>query len=127
MKPGRMMHQVLHSLFKKPATNLYPYEKLEMAGKIRGKLKFYPQKCIGCKLCMRDCPSGAITIKKTGEKQFEAEIDLGKCIYCAQCVDVCPKGALEFTQDIELAELDGAKLKVVFRNGPQDSPQEKTS
>lgn len=114
MKPGRMWKEVLGSLFKKVATNLYPHQKLEMAEKMRGKLKFNASACIGCKLCMRDCPSGAIVIKKVGEKQFEAELNLGKCIYCAQCVDSCLKKALEFTDNIELAQLDAKKLKVVF-------------
>jgi formate hydrogenlyase subunit 6/NADH:ubiquinone oxidoreductase subunit I len=115
MKPGRMMSEVLRSLFKKPATNKYPYEKLEMPSGIRGKLQFHPAKCIGCKLCMKDCPSGAITINKIGEKQFEAIIDLGRCIYCGQCVDSCLKKALEITRDLELAQLDPKNLKVVFR------------
>ena len=87
-----------------------------MADKFRGKLIFYPEKCIGCKLCMRDCPSDAITITKVGEKKFEAEINLGKCIYCAQCVDTCPKKALESTKDVELAQLDKEKLKMTFRS-----------
>ena len=57
----------------------------------------------------------AITINKIGENQFEAEFDLSRCIYCAQCVDTCPKKALEPTPDVELAVLDRAKLKVVFK------------
>jgi formate hydrogenlyase subunit 6/NADH:ubiquinone oxidoreductase subunit I len=80
----------------------------------RGRLKYYPEKCIGCKMCMRDCPAGAITIRQAGEKKFEAEINLARCIYCAQCVDVCPKKALEATCEFELAQLDSSRLKIVF-------------
>jgi formate hydrogenlyase subunit 6/NADH:ubiquinone oxidoreductase subunit I len=114
---------VLRSLVKKPVTSRYPAEKLEMGDKYRGKLKFYPERCIGCKLCMRDCPSNAITIKKVGEKQFSAELDLGKCIYCGQCVDTCPKKALETTNNVELAQLDYSKEKVILNERIEDQPE----
>ena len=122
-----MIMEVLRSILKKPAINLYSAEKLEMAEKYRGELKFYPERCIGCKLCMRDCPTGAITIRKVGEKKFEAEIDLGKCIYCGQCVDSCLKKALEITKHIELAQLDPKKLKVVFGHEQAGESPEKPS
>lgn len=120
---GKMIPEVLRHVFKKPATSRYPYEKLKMPEKFRGKLKFYPEKCIGCKLCMRDCPSAAITITKNADNRFEASIDLGKCIYCAQCVDSCMKKALEATGDVELAQLDGNKLKVTYNAAPAQPPQ----
>ena len=122
-RPGKMMSQVLRSIFKRPATTRYPFVKSGMPEKFRGKLKFYPERCIGCKLCMKDCPSNAITIKKIGEKQFECEIDLGKCIYCAQCVDSCMKKALESTREFELASLDREKLKVTFRGDDKQDPK----
>ena len=91
-----------------------------MPDKFRGKIMFHPERCIGCQMCVRDCPSGAIEIKKVGDKKFECHIDLGKCIYCAQCVDSCMKKALEATKEFELAVLDREKLKVIYR-GPNDA------
>jgi len=126
IRPGKILREVLRSLFKKPATNLYPAETLAMPEKYRGKLKFYPERCIGCKLCMRDCPAGAIIIRPAGEKKFEAEIDLSKCIYCGQCAEVCPKQALELTLDVELAQFDLNKLKVTFRAEPEGDVKKTT-
>jgi formate hydrogenlyase subunit 6/NADH:ubiquinone oxidoreductase subunit I len=125
IRPGKMIQEVIRTFFKKPATVLYPKEKLDMPKQFRGKLKFYPEKCIGCKFCMRDCPAGAIIIRKIGEKKFEAEISLDKCIYCAQCVDSCPKKALEATRDVELAQLDKKKLKVTFHEESENNPETK--
>jgi len=122
IRPGRMIRQVLDSLFRKAATTRYPFVKARMPKGFRGKIRFTPEKCVGCKACMRDCPAGAITIRKVGEKKFEAEIDIAQCIYCAQCVDSCPRGALEATPEFELAQRDRTKLKVVFH---ADSPDTK--
>ena len=122
-KLGKMLREVLQTFLTKPATILYPYAKLEMPDKFRGRLVFYPGKCIGCQLCVKDCPSKAIKINKLPDGKFEAEIDLDKCIYCAQCVDSCPRKALEATKDVELAQLDHGKLKVIISAGPQEQAQ----
>ena len=122
-RPGRMIREVLRSVFKKPATEKYPACPAPMPEKFRGKLKFDASKCIGCKMCMRDCPTGAITIRKVGEKQFEADIDLARCIYCAQCVDSCMRDALEITGEFELAQLDRQKLKQTYGGQPKGNPE----
>jgi formate hydrogenlyase subunit 6/NADH:ubiquinone oxidoreductase subunit I len=119
IRPGAMIRQVLSSIFKAPATIRYPFVKSEMPDKFRGKIKFRPELCIGCRICMKDCPSNAITITKVGDKEFQCEIDLAKCIYCAQCVDSCPKKALEATKEFELAVLDAKKLKAVYSAEPK--------
>lgn len=122
-KTGKMAWEVLKTFFQKPVTILYPAQKIDMPEKFRGKLVFDPSKCIGCQICVRDCPSNAIRIKKLADGKFEAEIDLDKCIYCAQCVDSCPKKALEATKDVELAQLEHGKLKVLLSGKPQEQPQ----
>ena len=115
-RPAAMLVEVLKSIFRKPATNNYPFVKSEVPSDLRGKIQFTPSKCIGCKICMKDCPSGAITINKIADKQFEAVIDLDKCIYCGQCADSCPKDAIAITKDFELAQLDPNKLRLVIRD-----------
>lgn len=125
IRSGIMLRQVLQSIFKRPATLLYPFKKTEMPDKFRGKIVFHPERCIGCMLCMKDCPANAIKITKIGDKSFECAIDLGKCIYCGQCVDSCLKKALESTKEFELAVLDRNKLKVTFRGDAPKKPSPK--
>jgi formate hydrogenlyase subunit 6/NADH:ubiquinone oxidoreductase subunit I len=83
-----------------------------MPDRFRGKLKFEQIKCIGCFMCVKDCPSKAIEIVKVGEKVFDAYVYLDRCIYCGQCVDSCPRKALENTKDFELANYNHEALKV---------------
>jgi formate hydrogenlyase subunit 6/NADH:ubiquinone oxidoreductase subunit I len=126
-KVGKMTREVLKNSMKKPATVRYPYVKIEMPAKFRGKLTFHAEKCIGCMACMRDCPSKAIKITKVGDKRFECEISLDKCVYCCQCVDSCIKKALEATPEFELAQLDRRKLKVIFHAAPPKAADADTS
>lgn len=111
-RPGMMLREVLGSLSKKVATIAYPAVKVEMPEKFRGKIVFHARRCIGCKLCVRDCPSEAIAINKIGEKRFEAIIDMTRCVFCGQCVDSCNQDALESSKAYELASLDKSTLKI---------------
>jgi formate hydrogenlyase subunit 6/NADH:ubiquinone oxidoreductase subunit I len=123
-RPGKIAKLLIQSFFKKPATGNYPADRSGMPEGFRGKLKFNAALCIGCKMCMRDCPSNAIEIIKIGEKQFQAHVNLAKCIYCGQCVDSCFKKALAITAEFELAKLDPAQLKVILNADDQSNPQE---
>jgi NADH-quinone oxidoreductase subunit F len=47
-------------------------------------------KCTACRICEKQCPSGAIT----GDKNVIHVIDPGKCIKCNVCFDVCKYGSI---------------------------------
>ena len=124
LKYGKMVNKVLNSIFIKANTVRYPFERRADIKDFRGKIKFIPEKCIGCKLCERDCPSNAIKINKVGEKRFELELELDRCIFCGQCVDSCLKDAIELTGEFELAQLNRSKLKVVYHAKPAEEKLE---
>lgn len=50
------------------------------------------EKCIGCGLCRKDCPTANILIKNK-----KAEILAQDCIMCGHCAAICPKAAVSLT------------------------------
>ena len=45
-----------------------------------------PEKCVGCLLCVKNCPAGAIS----GEHKKAHVIDQAACFKCGTCFNVCP-------------------------------------
>ena len=67
-------------------------DKKCVAGKCINLIRYEidPAKCIGCTLCSKRCPAGAIT----GEKKMAHKIDQSKCVKCGECYKGCKFGAI---------------------------------
>ncbi|MBR2402846.1 MAG: RnfABCDGE type electron transport complex subunit B [Lachnospiraceae bacterium] len=70
---------------------LIPYEAkhaVQCSSGDKGKdvMKACSVGCIGCMLCQKNCPEGAITVTNN-----VAHIDQTKCTGCGICVEKCPK------------------------------------
>jgi len=56
-------------------------------------LKYDPEKCKGCSICLKVCPRQVLSWAD-GEKKKVAVTDSDSCIECGACMLNCPFGAL---------------------------------
>lgn len=82
---------VLGSVFKKPSTLMYPVVPREWQERTRGSVSIVGEKCIGCGICARACPTNAIAVDKKGGSWT---IERMQCVQCSACVDGCPTKCL---------------------------------
>lgn len=108
--------KVLMALFQKPSTEKYPFAKKEAPQGYRGKIAFYPEKCVACGMCIRVCAPGAIQMTK-GEKTEDGEkitmdFNLNSCTFCNMCADFCPRKAIELTREYSMVATNKDELVV---------------
>lgn len=95
-----MIIKVLKNLVSRPFTTKYPKEKARVSINFRGAIHVDQEKCIACKLCEMNCPTGAIVVDPN--KKY-AVVDRSLCILCGLCAEVCPVNVIWFSNDHENA------------------------
>lgn len=110
---------VFKHLFMRPVTLEYPEKKRFQSDAFRGKLEINLNSdgCVGCGICKKVCPSGAIEYNKNEEgKVVSYTFNLEKCIFCGNCMFYCPHKAISMTQNFELATPNKKELKLIYKN-----------
>ena len=96
-----MLRDVLRSLFRRPVTEEYPFEKRTVTPRTRGKLQWDSTNCTGCGLCSKDCPADALEVITLDRKakRFVVRYYMDRCAFCGQCVSSCRFNCLELVGD----------------------------
>lgn len=63
-------------------------------GIVRHSVMLDPERCIGCTICIKKCPTEAIRVRKG-----RAHIIDQRCIDCGECIRTCPQGAKKTVSD----------------------------
>jgi ferredoxin len=120
-----MARELIKQLFRRPFTNPFPVRYaprsvtrlLEAVAEgrarinppvpvppdFRGSLAYDPERCTGCRLCRRVCPTRAIEHRPEEKK---IRVYLSRCIACGQCTEICSRQALSLTPEFLLASED---------------------
>lgn len=123
--PTPMIKELIKQFFRNPVTNKFPVKYIpksvtELIKKVergkaninppvetppgfRGKLVYEREKCIGCQMCIKVCPSRAIEFIPEKKK---IRIFIARCAFCSQCNDVCPVNCLHMSNEFLLADYD---------------------
>ena len=92
----KMLKTIAKQFFHKPVTTTFPAEPAKQFPATRGHIVFDPSKCTSCSICMKRCPSQAITVDRTAKIWT---IDRFRCIVCSSCIDLCKFHVLSMEPD----------------------------
>ena len=68
-----------------------------------GKPIIDPDKCRGCKRCMRECANDGLVFDESRRKM---SVDTENCVGCGRCIGACNFDAIDFAQDAAGKELN---------------------
>ena len=111
-----LIDAVIEAIGNPPETVAYPHAALELSEHYRGALIFDPEKCIGCSLCVRDCPAEALEMDKESRDIYILIHYPARCAYCGQCVDSCRHGAISLSNQLVGSTTDKMHAVLVLKD-----------
>ncbi|MCD6356777.1 MAG: 4Fe-4S binding protein, partial [Anaerolineaceae bacterium] len=69
-------------MFSKSETIAYPEVSHKLSVSYRGSVHINAENCVGCGLCVRDCPAVALVLKKISKNNFLLIHYQDRCTSC---------------------------------------------
>lgn len=106
----------MKSLFRKPATLMYPAVPRVWQERTRGHIEIDESACILCSICAKRCPTNAIVVDRPGRTWT---IERMACVQCGACADACPKKCLHMKPEYTPANV----VKVFDKHDIPEQPK----
>ena len=106
--------RAIRAFIRRPGTTRFPYEPAEFHFAYRGQVRAIPENCVGCGLCVRDCPANALVLEKRSKDSFTLRHYAERCAYCAQCEYSCKFNAIYLDNAYRPSVTNKEKLQVVL-------------
>jgi formate hydrogenlyase subunit 6/NADH:ubiquinone oxidoreductase subunit I len=105
-----LVPQLWNTLRSRPITVRYPFESLKLPPYFRGRVAIEAENCVGCGLCVRDCPANGLILERNGKKRFRLIHYPDRCAYCGQCEDNCRSSAIRLINEYVPATTEREEL-----------------
>jgi formate hydrogenlyase subunit 6/NADH:ubiquinone oxidoreductase subunit I len=109
-----LVPRALRAFVQTPGTTRFPFEPTEFHAAYRGQVCAIPENCVGCGLCVRDCPANALALEKRSKESFTLRHFAERCAYCAQCEYSCKFNAIYLDNAYNRSVTEKEKLRIVL-------------
>lgn len=112
----RLFLSLLDALFRGDETVSYPETELELPEGYRGSIQLDAEKCTGCGLCVRDCPTKGLELVKESNSTYTLTYYPARCAYCGQCEQSCHRQAIGHSNQLTGSTTDPDSLIVILKD-----------
>ncbi|MCX7956847.1 MAG: DUF362 domain-containing protein [Endomicrobia bacterium] len=75
------------------------------------KPRFKIEKCIGCKVCLKHCPTAALLLD---EKNKKIIFDIKRCVGCGECIHICKHKVFSIPWDLSYKEVQERTVEYAY-------------
>lgn len=117
LKFAVLLKETMRSFWGNPITEDLVPGKTIVSERYRGRIDVNASACVGCFLCVRICPTGALQQHRDiteRKNSYAIVVDYSRCAFCGLCEKACSRSALILTNDYVQPDADKRSMVVTL-------------